>query len=208
MIRVAIADDHEIFREGLAQLFHASDEVELVGQAKDGDSLLELVQQQIVDIAIVDISMPGPGVSGICQQFEVLGLETKVVVLTMHQDARRAYQLIADGASGYVLKRNAFAELREALSAILRGETFVSQLLTNELAELMSGRTQTLSARELEVVRHVAQGDTNARIAATLDISIKTVQTHRARAMEKLDVHSAAELVRKLSELGLLMTPD
>ncbi len=204
MIRIVIADDHEIFREGLAQLFNSSDDVELVGLAEDGDSLLQLVSDFDVDVAVVDISMPGPGVSGICQQIANLGLNTKVVVLTMHQDARRAYQLIANGASGYVLKRNAFAELREALAAIMRGETFVSHLLANELVELMSGKTQALSTRELQVVQLVARGDTNARIAATLDISIKTVQTHRARAMEKLDVHSAAELVRRLSELGLL----
>lgn len=204
MTRIAIADDHEIFREGLAQLFNASDEVELVGLAKDGDALLELVEQQEIDVAVVDISMPGPGVSAICKRIHDFGVGTKVVVLTMHQDARRAYQLLADGASGYVLKRNAFSELRDALAAIVRGETFVSQLLANELAKLMSGKTQTLSTRELQVVQLVAQGDTNARIAATLDISIKTVQTHRARAMEKLEVHSAAELVRRMSHLGLL----
>ena len=206
MITIAIADDHEIFREGLVNLFSSDDRFQVVCQCDNGDELLELLAETSVDVAIIDVSMPGPGVLGIQQRVQSLEGNARLLVLTMHQDASMAMQFLAGGVKGFVLKRNAFQELRDAVLAVASGESFVSSSIAGRVAELSTGKTIVLTNRELDVVRLVADGHINQRIASMLEISVKTVQTHRARAMEKLNVHSATELVRALTKLGLLQS--
>ena len=205
MLRIVLGDDHEVFRQGLAKLFEGHDDIQLVGHVSNGHELIELVKSEQTDIALVDVSMPGPGMCGICEAIEALSVPTKVIVLTMHEDATLAQEALAAGAHGFVIKRNAFREIQDALQCVQRGETFVSPTITARTMVPAGGGSQRLTVRELEVVRLVADGLSNQRIAKQLGISIKTVQTHRARAMEKLEVHSAAALVRRLADAGLLV---
>ena len=204
MITIVIADDHAIFRQGLLQLLGSDKRFSLLGEADNGTQLLELIDAIRPDVAIVDVSMDGPGVAGICQHVAKQELVTKVIVLTMHQSVSMARHLLSSGAVGYVLKKNAFDDLRTAIVRVGAGETFVSPALAVALIQNLGTHSATMTQRELEVVRLVASGHTNRRIARQLSISVKTVETHRARAMQKLDVHSAAELVRCAVNLGLI----
>lgn len=203
MISVVLADDHEILRQGLVQLLRTLEDVEVLAEVSDGDQLLAEVTSRRPDVAVVDVSMPGPGVLGICQAIRERGLATKVVVLTMHQSADIARQLLGGGAAAYVLKKSALAELQTAIRSVVAGSSYVSPSLAAEVIT-SPDRAVRMTERELDVIRLIAQGNTNQRIARQLSISEKTVQTHRARAMEKLGVHSGPELVRRAIEIGLL----
>lgn len=200
---LVIADDHAIFRQGLAGLLTNEPGLELLGQADNGDELLELVEAHRPVVAIADVSMPGAGVADFCRERERAKWPTKLIVLTMHRRVELARQMLSFGADGFVLKKNAFDELRLALRGALGGENFVSPEIASEIAT-NSGDQPTLTPREAEVVQLVADGHTNRRIAAEMGVSIKTVQTHRARVMEKLNAHSGAELVHRAVSFGLL----
>ncbi len=202
MINVILADDHEVFRQGLAKLFDADDEIITVESVGDGDSLIEYLKSEQIDIAVTDVSMPGPGVQGIVDQITKLRLKTKVLVLTMHEDISLAKNLLACGVSGFVLKHSAFHEIKEAIAAIYNGGRYASPSIASKL--IGPPVNKPLTGRELEVVLLIADGLTNPLIAKELGISVNTVQTHRARAMEKLGARSGVELVRRLVEGGLL----
>lgn len=202
MLNIVLADDHQVFREGLAKLFAADEDIHIVDMVGDGDALAKAIQDNEIDIAVMDVSMPGPGVLGICRQIEEFKLKTRVMVLTMHEEISLAKELLEHGASAFVLKRSAFHEIKEAISAIRQGERYASPSVATRLVGSPSAKP--LSSRELEVVLLIADGLTNAEVADQLRISISTVQTHRARAMEKLNVRSGIELVRRLVENGLL----
>lgn len=199
MIRVVIADDHTIFRQGLSQLLRSAEDVTVTGEAGDGHEALKLVLETKPHVAILDISMPGLGGLEVAEEIFKRGLPTRVIFLTMHNDPAAASRAIKLGISGYVLKDDAFADLLYALRAVASGGTFISPSLAGKVLqthEVGPEEGGTLTSREREVLRWIASGLTNKQIAKQLFLSVKTVETHRARIMQKLDLHTAADLMR------------
>ncbi|OSM05193.1 response regulator [Magnetofaba australis] len=207
VIRLVLADDHGIFRQGLAHLLAGDGRIEIVGDAADGDEALALIRKLQPDVAILDISMPGlDGIEVARRLGDDPELATRVILLTMHIDPTLALEGERAGAMGFVVKDNTFSELADAIDAVVRGEKFYSAAVRERVAELDPGDpvTTALSPREREVLRLVASGLTNKEMAREMEISPKTVDTHRIRLMRKLNVHTTAELVRYAMRLGLV----
>jgi DNA-binding NarL/FixJ family response regulator len=199
---VLVADDHAMFRQGLVAMLAECGDIEVLGQAGRGDEALRLIRELAPAVAVLDVTMPGA--TGIEVARAVAGerLPTRVVLLTMHADATHARQAIAAGASGYVLKSAVFDELRRAIATALEGGVFMTASLN---AALLRGDARpALTAREIQVLALIAEGKTSRAIARKLGITVRTVETHRANMMEKLDVDNAAALVRYAVEHGLV----
>lgn len=205
MIKVIIADDHTIFRQGLAQLLGAVEDITVAGEAADGQEAWRLICEMQPDIAILDLSMPSGGLE-VAQKVRSQSLATKILLLTMHDEPDAASKALQGGAHGYVLKDNAFEDLIYALRSVARGGTFISPSLMAGVLKAGERRKENepLTRREREVLSLIATGLTNRQTAEKLFISIKTVETHRARIMQALDLHTTAELVRYAIENGLL----
>lgn len=198
--RVLVADDHAMFRQGLVAMLGDADELEVIGQASRGDEALERISELDPDVAILDVSMPGATGIEVARALADAGSRTRAVLLTMHADATHARQAVDAGASGYVLKSAVFDELLRAIAAALAGDVFITASLT---AELVRGdRQPALTPRELEILALIADGKTSRTIARKLGIKVRTVETHRANMMAKLDVDNAAALVRYAVENG------
>ncbi|MEG3641372.1 response regulator transcription factor [Magnetococcus sp. PR-3] len=206
MIRIIMADDHTIFRQGLAHLLSAHSEVEIIGEAGRGDEALELIRSLKPDVALLDISMPGLNGLDVVKQVVSEGLTTRLLLLTMHDDPTLAIKADQAGALGYVVKDNAFSELQDAIAAVAAGKRFISAVVEEKVNELerLDDLPVQLSPREKEVVKLVAEGQTNKEIARTLGISPKTVDTHRTRLMRKLNLHTTADVVRYAMRMGLV----
>lgn len=210
-IRIVLADDHQVVRSGLSLLLEAEDDIEVVGEAGDADATLRAVLGHRPDVLILDLTMPGsltplqalPLVRERCAQ-------TATVVLTMQQDPEFAREALRAGALGYVLKEAADTELIEAIRRAAAGEPYLNPALGAKLAatpERETGPPDDLSARELEVLRLIALGHTNAAIGTRLFLSVRTVETHRSHVQQKLGRSTRAELVRYALDHGLL-DPD
>lgn len=201
--RLILADDHVIFRQGLAILLGAEERFEIVGVADNGMEALELIRQQQPDIAILDINMPGQGAIEIAEIIAAEALPSKVIALTMHKEALFVNGAIIAGVAGYVLKDNAFEDLAYAINAVIGGGTFISPSIAGSTVAEPSPAAEQLTRREQEVLKLIASGMTNRQVAAELNISVKTVETHRTRMMRKLDLHNTAGLVRYALQNGL-----
>ena len=206
MIKVIIADDHIILRQGLLKLLQSAEDITIAGEAGDGREALRLIEQKKPDVAILDISMPGLSGIDVIDEMQRRRIETKVVFLTMHNDLLTARKAL-HSASGYVLKDNAFEDLIYAIRAVSSGGKFISPSISDKI--LMSGKVsengnRILTAREREILGLIASGMTNKKIADKLSISVKTVETHRTRILHKLDIHTTADLVRQALKMGLL----
>ena len=207
MIRVIIADDHVIFRQGLLKLLQSSQDIEVAGEAGTGPETMNLVTSEKPDLAILDISMPGFDGFEILQRIQNQDINTKVIFLTMYKDTLIARKALQAGASGYILKDNAFADLLYAISTVSAGGTFISPSVSKSFvysSDAEERAQQFLTLRESEVLKLIASGLTNKQIADKLFISIKTVETHRKNIMQKLDVHTIADLVKYTIKTGLL----
>jgi len=207
MIKVIIADDHVIFRQGLQNLLQSSKHIAIAGEAGAGPETIDLVSRENPDIAILDISMPGLDGFEILQRIQSLGIRTKVIFLTMHKDTLTAKRALQSGASGYVLKDNAFEDLLYAIRTVSAGGTFISPSVSESILKAPANEgkePQILTLREREVLGLIASGLTNKQIADKLFISVKTVETHRTNIMQKLDVHTIADLVRYAIKIGLI----
>jgi DNA-binding NarL/FixJ family response regulator len=207
MIRVIVADDHVIFRQGLLNLLQSSKQIAVAGDAGTGPETINLVTREKPDIAILDISMPGFDGFEILQRIQSQGINTKVIFLTMYKDTLTAKKALQSGASGYILKENAFADLLYAISTVSSGGTFISPSVSKSILKAPDNEEkepQILTLRECEVLRLIALGLTNKKIADKLFISVKTVETHRKNIMQKLDVHTIADLVKYTIKTGLL----
>jgi DNA-binding NarL/FixJ family response regulator len=212
--RIAIVDDHTIVRAGLNSLLEAEPDFEVVGQASDAVGAVTLARECKPDVFIMDISMPT--VSGFETIRRVLEASpaSKVVVLTMHEDERYVYQALEGGASGYVVKGSPPAELYTAIRAVVRGEAYfcpavAKQILATYLHRVGNRPHQedvvySLSAREREVLRLIAEGLTSREIASRLFLSANTIERHRANIMEKLQLHNRAQLVKFAIRHGLV----
>jgi DNA-binding NarL/FixJ family response regulator len=207
MIRVIVADDHVIFRQGLLKLLQSLQHIVVAGEAGTGRETVTLITRKKPDIAILDISMPELDGFGILEHIKSQGIQTRVIFLTMYRDALIAKKALQAGVSGYVLKDNAFEDLLYAIKTVSAGGTFISPSVSKSIlgSPADEGREQqVLTLRECEVLRLIASGLTNRQIADRLFISVKTVETHRSNIMQKLDVHTIADLVRYAIKTGLI----
>ncbi|RPI11065.1 MAG: DNA-binding response regulator [Zetaproteobacteria bacterium] len=213
-IRILLADDHRVLRSGLRALLSAQADLDVVGEASDGDEALRLAQTLKPDVLVMDVGMPG--VNGIDATARVRRdlPATKVLILSMHDDQGYLRQALRAGASGYVLKRAADTELLAAIRAAARGEVFLDPGLAKGLVEdVVRPKAQepvlpTLSDREREVLHLLARGHTNQQVADRLCIGVKSVETYKARLMEKLGLKGRAELVRYALKHGVLKDTD
>lgn len=216
-IRILLADDHAVLRTGLRLLLNAQPDIEVVGEAADGAEAMVKARALRPDVILMDLTMPGIGGLEATGRIKGESPGIKVVVLTMHDDPSHLRQLLQAGASGYVLKKSADADVLSAIRAAHRGEVFLDSSLAGALVDEVvrpvgRGRPrdayETLSDREREVLKWVARGHTNQEIAEKLFLSVKTIETHRARLAEKLGLRGRAELVRFALERGLLQQTD
>jgi len=195
-MRVLLADDHAILIEGLRAYLSYYDDVEVVGEAHDGAEALANVAELQPDIVLMDIAMPG--INGITatrlirEQYP----QTRVLVLTQHEEKQYVLALLKAGASGYILKRALGSDLINALRTVARGGTFLYPTVATLLVEEMKHPTVSLTPREAEVLQHIVRGETSSQIADSLSLSVKTVEWHRSNLMSKLNVHGVADLVR------------
>ena len=205
-VSVILADDHAIVRQGLAALLKAEPDIVLLGLAADGAAAWSMIAAHQPDIAILDLSMPQATGIEITRRVEAAALDTRCLVLTMHDDPAAALEAQAAGAAGYILKDNSFEDLVLAVRGIAAGGTFVSPSIRAKLRALQrNGPTHlALSDREREVLRLVALGHSSKEIARVLAISPRTVDTYRNRLMQKLGLHSVADVVRYAVQGGML----
>ncbi len=206
-IRVLVVDDHAILREGLRALLSYYEDVEVVGEAQDGAESLTRVRELMPDVVLMDIAMPGMNGLEATQQIRTHYPQTRVLILTQHEDPQYVLPLLQAGASGFVTKRALGTDLINAVRVVAKGETFLYPTAATAVVEEMRRRSEgtadapeSLTPRELEILKHIVAGQTNAQIASALSISIKTVEWHRTNLMSKLDVHSVADLVRYAME--------
>jgi len=204
--RLILADDHALFREGLKLVLSQKPEFKIVGEANDGLELLGMLKHGLPpDLIILDISMPRlRGIEAI-REIRAISEKIRIMVLTMHKDERLLCEAFVAGADGYLLKENVTNELFSALESVLSGQGHISSLMSNELkgAWINLFRQQkvvmpddNLSTREKQVLKLVAEGASNKEIAEQLNISVRTVDHHRASLIEKLNLKSTAELIR------------
>jgi DNA-binding NarL/FixJ family response regulator len=207
---VVIADDHAVVRGGLRALIKDDPELELVGEASGGTEAIELVRLMQPDILVLDLSMPDIDGITVTRRLKNLGSTTRILILTVHEDESLLREAIRSGASGYILKRAAEAELISAIRTVLQGKLYVDpvmmlSVLTEPAEKPAVPRADSpLTSRETDVLRLVAQGYTNRQISEELGISVRTVEGHRANILEKLGLHSRAELVRYARQCGLV----
>jgi two-component system response regulator NreC len=211
--RILLADDHAVLRAGLRLLLNSQPDFEVIGEAASGIEALDFAETLQPDLILLDLSMPGLGGFDALPILRRRAAQARILILTMHDDPQYLRQALKNGAAGYVLKKAADVELLSAVRAVLRGEVYVHPSMTRPLLEDLlpqaensgeSSRWDTLSEREREVLRQVALGYTSAEIAEQLNLSVKTVETYRARGMEKLGLTSRAALVRFALGKGLI----
>jgi len=212
-----IADDHAILRAGLRMLVNAQADMEVVSEASDGEKAIQTAQKTRPDVALLDLTMPRVGGMTALQEMARTCRETRVLVLTMHDDPAYLRSALAAGGSGYLLKRAVDAELIAAIRAVHCGGIFVDPRLANILVQdvltkrgTKAGATRPvniLSQRELQVLTLVARGYTSAEIAKQIFVSVKTVETYRSRVAEKLGLRARSDVIRFAAQMGLL-TPE
>jgi DNA-binding NarL/FixJ family response regulator len=202
-LRILLADDHNVVRAGLRALIDAQADMEVVAEVADGEAAYRRAVEMGPDVAVMDVSMPLLGGAPATERITRDRPEVKVLALTVHEDQGYLHQLLQAGASGYLLKRAAADDLIHAIRTVARGGTYLDPSLAGKvLGGLRTSSIRAgfpggapLSDREEEVMRWIARGFTNREIATQLDVSVKTVETHKARAMEKLGVDSRAGIV-------------
>lgn len=212
VIRVFLADDHTILRRGLRSLLDAENDIEVVGEAEDGREAVEKIIADHPDVVLMDISMPSLNGLEATAKIKNACPDVNVLILTMHDNQEYVHRILQVGASGYLLKQAAETELLVAIRAVHKGQRFLSPSISEGFIEAYLQRHKDgrdndfsiLTSREREVLQLLAEGKTNKEIAALLGISVKTVDTHRTHLMDKLQAHSAAQLVLHASRLGLV----
>lgn len=210
-IRILIADDHGVLRAGLRALLNAEPDMEVVGEAVNGDQAQLLAAELQPDIVLMDLSMPECGGIQATRQLKEILPDTSVLILTVHEDNSILREAIQCGAAGYILKRAVESELINAIRSVSCGELYIHPAMTRALlinestpeVPVIQSAVESLTPRECDVLRLVAQGYTNRQIASQLTISVRTVESHRANMMDKLDLHSRVGVVRYATRHGL-----
>lgn len=216
-MRVVIADDHGVVRQGIRGVLEGVDGLEVVGEAADGGEALQMVTELHPDVVILDVNMPGKSGLEVTSDLREAAHPVRVLILSMHDDPEYVLQAVRSGADGYVLKDAPPSELREAVVAVHEGREYFTARVTQQLSvglrkeiedEQLKARLESLTPRETEVLLHVAEGLTNREIGEKLEISPRTVETHRERVMDKLRIRTVAGLTRFVVENGLDQTTD
>ncbi len=210
-VRLILADDHKIMREGLRALLAKQHQVEVIAEAESGRGVVDLCTRLHPDVVVIDISMPDLNGIDATRQIIRQTPDVKVIALSMHSDKKYVKEMLSAGASGYLLKDSAFEELGTAIAAVVQNKTYLSPQITDtvvkdyvgEHAPLDAPCSTMLSAREREVLQLLAEGKTTRDIAAKLYLSIKTIETHRKQIMDKLGLNSIAELTKYAIREGL-----
>jgi len=202
---LVLADDHALFRQGLASLLGRHDELQIVGEAGDGEEAAGLVEQWKPDIVVLDVEMPGMSGIAAAARVRVVSPQTRIIALSMYGDAHYQQRMFEAGASAYVLKNEAIDDLMDAVHACLRGERFVSPSAGEPGAPARSAEVDKgiLSEREVEVLRLLAEGKRTREIADILGISAKTIETYRSRIMLKLGIDNLPGLVKFAIRAGI-----
>jgi len=213
VVRVLLAEDHHLVRQGLRALLEREPGIEIVGEAADGLEALRLIKDVRPDIVVLDITMPGLNGLEVLRRVRQRLPEVRVLMLSVHEGGEYILRALQAGASGYLLKRSLSAELLLAIRAARCGEVFLSPavsrtIVTRFLQGISPEESRTpydrLTPREREVFQLIAEGHTNQAIAHRLGISVRTVETHRANLMDKLDIHDVAGLTRLAVQMGLV----
>ena len=212
MISVLLADDHQVVLSGLKAMLAGEPEFRVVGEATDGLQVVPLVEQHKPDVLVLDLMMPGLNGLEVARQLDKRAPSTKVVILSMHANEAYVVEALRAGAAGYVLKQSPGNELGQAIRAVMTGRRYLSPPLSDEVLRRFEERMtsaaldpyETLSGREREVLQLAAEGLTNAEIGKRLDIGKRTVETHRANLIRKLDLKSHADLVKYAIRRGLI----
>jgi len=209
-----IADDHAILRAGLRMLVDAQADMEVVSEACDGEQAIATARETKPDVALLDLTMPRAGGMKALQKMAQECRDTRVLVLTMHDDPAYLRSALAAGASGYLLKRAVDAELIAAIRAVNRGGVFIDPRLAQTVVQDVLGKTRKesgtvrpvniLSPRELQVLKLVAMGYTSAQIAGQIFVGVKTIETYRSRFAEKLELRTRSDVIRFAIQMGLL----
>jgi len=202
MIKVLLADDHSIMRAGLRRIIEESEDIEVVAEADDGRAAIRLAREKVPDVAVIDISMPGLDGLEVVSQIKNYLPDIPIIMLTMHEEEQYVVRAIEAGAMGYVTKRSAPEHIVKAIHGVMSGSRYLtaeaSEALALRVAKGAGGKSSldSLSNRELQVLRRLAMGHTNHEIAAAYSISTKTVDTYRLRLLKKLNLRNNAELSR------------
>lgn len=215
LIRVLLADDHTLVRAGMRKLLESIPDLDVVGEAADGLGLLALVEQLRPDLVLMDIAMPGLNGLEATARVTKAWPDIRVVILSMHQSEEYVRQALRNGAAAYLLKDAAPAELDIAIKAVRRNETYlspaVSKGVVSDYVQRLRGEetpTAQLTPRQREVLQLIAEGQSTKEIARRLELSVKTVDTHRSQLMRQLDIHEVAGLVRHALRIGLISASD
>lgn len=213
VIRIVLADDHSIFRDGLKLLLRNQQEVEVVGEANDGVELLQLVRTLQPDIAVTDIKMPGMDGVEACRMIRRDSPNTQVIALSMFDDDHLVVDMLEAGAKGYLLKNTNRTEMLEACHAVCEGESFYAGATSKKLARLIANAEldtfkrhvlPSFSSRELEIIQMIAEQLTNKEIASRLNLSVRTVESHREKIQEKTDARNMVGVVIYAIRHGLI----
>jgi DNA-binding NarL/FixJ family response regulator len=216
--KILLADDHVMFRRGVRRILETMKNVEVVGEAGDGLELLRLLKDADPNLIIMDISMPNLRGLEATREIKIIDPEVKVLILTMHKDREYLYHALTAGAEGYLLKEDADGELISAIDTLRKGGTFISSLLSGQMADIFvdkfrpGGEPRTapaelLTTREREIIKLIAEGKSSKEIGQLLFISSRTVQHHRANIMRKLSLKKTADLVKYAIQKGYVMPP-
>lgn len=209
MINILLVDDHPLVRDGIRARLESEEGVSVIGEAQNGQEALDFVAQKAPDVALMDVSMPVMNGLDATKIFKEQHPEIRVLILSMHDSREYILQLIQSGASGYILKDVSSDELIKAIETVHQGGTYFSSGASQSLFSADQPQTQTeevaaLTPREATVLKQLAEGKSNKEIARILDISVRTVETHRQNIKQKLNIHTAAGLARYAIENGLV----
>ena len=208
VIKVVIADDHQLFRNGIVSILQKDAQFEVVGDAADGNDFLKLLETKNVDVALVDLSMPGMSGQDVITQAKQLYPQTRFVVLTMHDEGQYVVKSVRSGAHGYLLKNVDETELKTAIKEVYAGRKYfnrhITELMINNMGVVENAAENELTPRELEVLKLVSEGRITKEIANQLSVSTRTIETHRVNMMKKLGVQNTAELITKAAKMNLI----
>ena len=207
-IKLIIADDHELFRNGLAELLRKHDEIKIVKSVADGFELMELLNSKFeADIVLLDITMPNMDGFEVLKELKTLSSDLKPIVISMHNDGNYIAKCAKMGAYGYLLKNTDESELILAIRSVYKGKKYFSAEISEKMINFMSTQSVSeniLSNKETEVLKLISKGLTTKEIATKLFVSSRTIETHRANILKKLEVKNTAELIKKAAKINLI----
>ena len=211
MIKVILADDHKLFREGLRALLERSDDIQVIGEAEDSRAAVDLARKLAPDVIVMDVGMPNLNGIEACRAITAESPRVKVVALSIHSDRRFVAGMLSAGASGYLLKDSAFQELAAAICAAAKNQRYLSERIAGLVLEDYVGRlareappsAPALTSKEREVLQLLAEGKSTKEAALALNVSVKTIETHRQDIMDKLGLHTIADLTKYAVREGL-----